>query len=365
MSKNKLSVFLLSFVLVLMLISCSNKTSGASATGLLVGRVGTVFADPSYKYDVAYKNGSTRYIADVTVCLSNGSYTYPSSLKGELLKFDGSNWISVKNNITGQIVFPESGTYKVKYTADGFTADTGEFPVYKPGELYNFSATKPVYAEGAQMVKTDFTYTYCYKDKNGSIGLTNSLPQDEVLIYTLGYTRGNEDLEFITLLDDQDMYKSGNEVYAGIVIASPDTPEGYINEETEIKVLKNCKTDIKSLASYKLKSGNTYEFSGNIYKRFYDDDGEIIGRTVILSKTDNVVKIAKGFSIEISDLIPNQSTPTPEELEVEYNKVGREWTSLETFDPTTLSDSGYMLLKITENGEEITKKNPGYIRVRK
>ena len=235
MSKNKLSIFLLSFVLVLMLISCSNKTSGASAKGLLVGRVGTVFADPNYKYDVAYKNGSTRYIADVTVSLSNGTYTDPSSVKGELLKFDGSDWISVKKNITGQIEFSESGTYKVKYTSDGFTADTGEFPVYKPGELYNFSATKPVYAEGAQMEKNDFTYTYCYKDKNGSIGLTNSLPQDEVLIYTR-----DENGTFITLLDDQDTYKSGNEVYAGIVIASPDTPEGYINKEIEIKVLKNC-----------------------------------------------------------------------------------------------------------------------------
>ena len=100
MSKNKLSVFLLSFVLVLMLISCSNNTPGASATGLLVGGVGTVFADPNYKYDVAYKNGSTRYIADVTVSLSNGTYTDPSSVKGELLKKDGSEWISVKKNIT-------------------------------------------------------------------------------------------------------------------------------------------------------------------------------------------------------------------------------------------------------------------------
>ena len=124
MSKNKLSIFLLSFVLVLMLISCSNKTSGASATGLLVGGVGTVFADPNYKYDVAYKNGSTRYIAYVTVSLSNGTYTDPSSVKGELLKLDGSNWISVRKNITGQIEFSESGTYKVRYKSDGFTAYT-------------------------------------------------------------------------------------------------------------------------------------------------------------------------------------------------------------------------------------------------
>ena len=365
MSKNKLSIFLLSFVLVLMLISCSNNTPGASATGLLVGRVGTVFADPNYKYDVAYKNGSTRYIADVTVSLSNGSYTYPSSVKGELLKFDGSEWIIVQKDIKGQIEFPESGTYKVKYTAEGMTAETGEFNVYKPGELYNFSATKPVYAEGAQMVKTDFTYTYCYKDKNGSIGLTNSLSQDEVLIYTR-----DENGTFITLLDDQDMYKSsGNKVYAGIVIASPDTPEGYINEEIEIKVLKNCETDIKSLAYYKLNATtDKYEFSGNIYKRFYDDDGKIIGRTVILGKTDDGVKKAEGFNIQISDLIPSESTLSPTALKEEYDKVTKAntWADETDFGPKAFSGPGYILLKITEDGKgEITKDNPAFIRISK
>ena len=363
MSKNKLSIFLLSFVLVIMLISCSNNTPGASATGLLVGNVGTVFADPNYKYDVAYKNGSTRYIADVTVCLSNGSYTYPSSVKGELLKLDGSNWISVRKNITGQIEFTESGTYKVKYTSDGFTADTGDFQVYKPGELYNFSATKPVYAEGAQMEKNDFTYTYCYKDKNGSIGLTNSLSQDEVSIYTR-----DEDATFITLLDDQDTYKSGNKVYAGIAIASPDTPEGYVNEEIEIQVKSDCKTDIKSLAYYKLKKGTTnqYEFSGNIYKLFYDDDGKIIGRKVILSKTDDGVKIAEGFNIQISELVPSESTLSPAVLKKEYDKVteANTWAGETGFGPKTLSGSGYILLKIYENGTEIIKDIPGYIRVR-
>ena len=363
MSKNKLSIFLLSFVLVIMLISCSNNTPGASATGLLVGNVGTVFADPNYKYDVAYKDGSTRYIADVTVSLSNGSYTYPSSVKGELLKLDGSNWIIVQKNIIGQIVFSESGTYKVKYTSDGFTAETGEFQVYKPGELYSFSATKPVYAEGAQMEKNDFTYTYCYKDKNGSIGLTNSLP--EVFIYT---RNRDKDAAFITLLDDQDTYKSGNEVYAGIVIESPDSPETYINEEIKIQVKSDCKTDIKSLAYYKLKKGtpNEYEFSGNIFKLFYDDDEKIIGRKVILSKTDDGVKIAEGFSIKISPLIPNASTLTSDKLKEEYNKVTT-WTDETVFGPKVLSGPGYILLKITENDKEITEDNPsyGYIRVRK
>ena len=366
MSKNKLSIFLLSFVLVLMLISCSNKTSGASATGLLVGRVGTVYADPNYKYDVAYKNGSTRYMADVTVSLSNGTYTDPSSVKGELLKFDGSNWLSVQNNITGQIEFSESGTYKVKYTSDGFTAETEEFPVYKPGELYNFSATQPVYAEGAQREEKDFTYTYCYKDENGSIGLTNSLPQDEVLIYTRG-----KNPAFITLLDDQDTYKSSEKVYAGIVIPSPDTPEGYINEEIEIQVKGGCKTDIKSLAYYKLKKGTTtneYEFSGNIYKLFKDDDGKIIGRTVILGKTDDGVKKAEGFKIQISGLIPSEGTLSPEVLKEEYDKVtkAKTWADETDFGPKAFSGAGYILLKITEDRKgEITKDNPGYIKVRK
>ena len=159
------------------------------------------------------------------------------------------------------------------------------------------------------------------------------------------------------------MYKSsGNKVYAGIVIASPDTPEGYINEEIPIQVKSGCKTDIKSLASYK-KSGSTYEFSGNIYKRFYDDDGKIIGRTVILSKTDNEVKIAKGFSIIISPLILTEDTLTSDELKKKYKETA--WTEETVTNTKNFDDSGYILLKITENGAEITKDNPGYIRVRK
>ena len=212
------------------------------------------------------------------------------------------------------------------------------------------------------MEKNDFTYTYCYKDKNGSIGLTNSLPQDEVLIYTR-----DENGTFITLLNAQDMYKSsGNKVYAGIAIASPDNSEGYINEEIEIQVKSDCKTDIKSLAYYKLKKGTTneYEFSGNIYKRFYDD-GKIIGRTVILSKTDDGVKKAEGFKIETSDLIPSESTLTPAALKKEYKNVTT-WTEETEFGPKSFSGSGYILLRITEDGKgEITKDNPGYIKVRK
>ena len=215
------------------------------------------------------------------------------------------------------------------------------------------------------MRKIDFTYTYCYKDKNGSIGLTNSLSQDEVLIYTR-----DENFQFMTFLDDQDMYKSSeNKVYAGIAIESPDIPEGYITKEIEITVQKNCKTDIKGLAYYKLNetTGN-YEFSGNIYKRFYDNDGKIIGRTVILGKTDDGVKKAEGFKIQISGLIPSEGTLSPEVLKEEYDKVtkAKTWADETDFGPKAFSGAGYILLKITEDGKgEITENNPAYIRVRK
>ena len=363
--KKNIVLITIALLSVLLIVSCSNKTQGSKAVGLSIGRVETVFADDAWNYDVVYKSGSTRYISEVVVNLSNGIYRYPSLVKAEILKKDGETWKSIRKDVTDKFTFTDSGVYKIKYTAEGMTAETGEFPVYKPGELYNFSATKPVYAEGAQMVKTDFTYTYCYKDKNGSIGLTNSLSQDEVLIYTR-----DENGTFITLLDDQDMYKSsGNKVYAGIVIASPDTPEGYINKEIEIKILKNCKTDIKGLAHYKLNetTGN-YEFSGNIYKRFYDNDGTIIGRTVILGKTDDGVNKAEGFNIQISNLIPSEGTLSPNALKEEYDKVTKEnaWADETDFGPKAFSGPGYILLKITEDGKgEITKDNPAFIRISK
>ncbi|MGN0905624.1 MAG: hypothetical protein ACI4NM_00600 [Bullifex sp.] len=363
MNKHKISIVLLALLLVGMLMSCSNKTPGASAVGLNVGRVGTVFADPGYKYDIAYKNGSTRYIADVTVSLSNGSYKYPSSVKGELLKLNGSDWVSVQNNITGQIVFTESGTYKVKYTADGFTADTGEFPVYKPGELYDFSATKSAYAAGAQMTRLDFTYTYCYKDESGSIAVTNSVPNRDVSIYTR-----DEQLTFVTLLDDQDTYKYADKVIAGILIESPENPEGFVNMEIEITVLNNCTSDIKSSAYYKPKSGSTdtYEFSGYIYRKFYNDEGKNIGSVKILSKTDDGAKITDEYKIKISAFIPSEDTLTPAQLLEEYKKVTL-WNDASegTFVEQSFTGSGYLLLKITEESTELTANNPAYIRVRK
>ncbi len=361
MNRHKLSIVLLALLMTALLFSCSNKTPEASAVGLTVGRVGSVFADPGYKYDIAYKNGSNRYIADVTVSLSNGSYRYPTSLKGELLKKNGAEWESVQKNITGQIVFTEGGTYKVKYTADGFTADTGEFPVYKPGELYDFSATKDAYAEGAQMTKTDFTYTYCYKDASGSIGLTNNVSGRDVAIYTR-----DEPFSWITMLDDQDTYRSADKVLAGILIESPENPEGFVKMEIEIKVLQNCPSDIKSLAYYKPKSGasGTYEFSGNIYKRFYND-GKLIGKNAILSKKGSEVVIAEDYSINISEFIESEETLTPAQLQEKYNTATWSPASAETFgERTDITTNGYFLLKILIDEQAITSNNPAYIRVR-
>ena len=132
-----------------------------------------------------------------------------------------------------------------------------------------------------------------------------------------------------------------------------------------MQVESGCKADIKSLAYYKLnETTSKYEFSGNIYKRFYDADGKIIGRTVILSKTDAGVKIAEGFSIDTSTLIPSESTLTPDNLKDKY-KVAT-WTGETVTNTKNFSGSGYILLKISEVGKgEITKDNPGYIRVRK
>ena len=52
-------------------------------------------------------------------------------------------------------------------------------------------------------------------------------------------------------------------------------------------------------------------------------------------------------------------------MKEEYNNVG-EWKQEYKFDTKEdLGGPGYILLRITENGKEITKENPGYIRVRK
>ena len=48
-----------------------------------------------------------------------------------------------------------------------------------------------------------------------------------------------------------------------------------------------------------------------------------------------------------------------------YEAETTTWTDETVFGPKELDGSGYILLKITENGTEITEDNPAYIRVRK
>lgn len=96
----------------MLIVSCSNKTQGSKAVGLSIGRVETVFADDAWNYDVVYKSGSTRYISEVVVNLSNGTYRYPSSVKAEILKKDGETWKSISKDVTDKVTFSDSGVYK-------------------------------------------------------------------------------------------------------------------------------------------------------------------------------------------------------------------------------------------------------------
>ena len=149
----------LALLSVLLIVSCSNKTQESKAVGLSIGRVETVFADDAWNYDVVYKSGSTRYISEVVVNLSNGTYRYPSSVKAEILKKDGETWKYIRKDVTDKFTFTYSGVYKIKYTAEGMTAETGEFNVYKPGDIVDFYATKKAYVEGFQMQRKDFFFS--------------------------------------------------------------------------------------------------------------------------------------------------------------------------------------------------------------
>ena len=92
------------------------------------------------------------------------------------------------------------------------------------------------------MTKTDFTYTYCYKDARGSIGLTNNVSGRDVAIYTR-----DEPFSWITMLDDQDTYRSADKVLAGILIESPENPEGFVKMEIiqEMKMVQIIKIQIE------------------------------------------------------------------------------------------------------------------------
>lgn len=175
------------------------------------------------------------------------------------------------------------------------------------------------------------------------------------------------------MLDDYDTYRHADKVLAGILIESPENPEGFVNKEIEINVLQDCDTDIKSLAYYTLKQDIQYEFSGSIYKRFFNKEGKVIGRTAILRKNNSWVEVADGFTIYLSDFFENDAILNADQLKNKYNEIERsnKWNlvtdqakALESKQSFT-AGSGYIMVKIVENGDEITKDNPGYIRVRK
>ena len=375
--KKNIVLITIALLSVLLIVSCSNKTHESKAVGLSIGRVETVFADDAWNYDVVYKSGSTRYISEVVVNLSNGTYRYPSSVKAEILKKDGETWKSISKDVTDKFTFSDSGVYKIKYTAEGMTAETGEFNVYKPGDIVDFYATKKAYVEGFQMQRKDFSCTYCYKDKNGNIGITNSSDKAWVSYYT----RSADYTSFITILnyDDKstpDNYQYGEEVMAGVVVQIPDT-EIYSIQEVPITVVKeeSCDSSIKNLAYFTKpnKSANYYELSGSIIKALYYD-GSSVGKIDLVKKTEVGeevgVKIAEGYTVKISDFIaskaPKSDTAAIQEL---YDGVTT-WNPVNsgTFADKSTSEitgAGYYMIQIWKGSDEITKDDPAFIRISK
>ena len=367
----------LALLSVLLIVSCSNKTQESKAVGLSIGRVETVFADDAWNYDVVYKSGSTRYISEVVVNLSNGTYRYPSSVKAEILKKDGETWKSISKDVTDKFTFSDSGVYKIKYTAEGMTAETGEFNVYKPGDIVDFYATKKAYVEGFQMQRKDFSCTYCYKDKNGNIGITNSSDKAWVSYYA----RSADYTSFFTILNydgsTQENYQYG-EVMAGVVVQIPDT-EIYSIQEVPITVVKeeSCDSSIKNLAYFTKpnKSADHYEFSGSIIKALYYD-GSSVGKIDLVKKTEVGeevgVKIAEGYTVKISDFIaskaPKSDTAAIQELYdgvTTWHLVDDPKTTFANKSTSEITGAGYYMIQIFKGEKEITKEDPAFIRISK
>ena len=379
MKKNFLfiTLALLSFCLI---VSCSNNNQGAKAVGLSVGRVETVFADDAWKYDVVYKSGSSRYISEVIVNLSNGTYRYPSSVKAEILKKDGETWKSISKDVTDKVTFSESGVYKIKYTSEGMTVETEEFNVYKPGEIIDFYTTKKAYVEGIQMQRTDFSCTYCYKDKNGNIGITSSSDRAWVSYYTRS-TDPNSTMTTMLSHDGkyQDSYKTGKDLVAGVVVQLPDT-EIYDQKEVPITVVKEEDCDdsfIKNLAYFTKPSysADHYEFSGSIIKALYYD-GSSVGKIDLVKKTEVGeevgVKIAEGYTVKISDFIaskaPKSDTAAIQELYdgvTTWHLVDDPKTTFANKSTSEITGAGYYMIQIFKDSVEITKDDPAFIRISK
>ena len=375
--KKNIVLITIALLSVLLIVSCSNKTQESKAVGLSIGRVETVFADDAWNYDVVYKSGSTRYISEVVVNLSNGTYRYPSSVKAEILKKDGETWKSISKDVTDKFTFSDSGVYKIKYTAEGMTAETGEFNVYKPGDIVDFYATKKAYVEGFQMQRKDFSCTYCYKDKNGNIGITNSSDKAWVSYYA----RSADYTSFFTILNydgsTQENYQYG-EVMAGVVVQIPDT-EIYSIKEVPITVVKeeSCDSSIKNLAYFTKpnKSADHYEFSGSIIKALYYD-GSSVGKIDLVKKTEVGeevgVKIAEGYTVKISDFIaskaPKSDTAAIQELYdgvTTWHLVDDPKTTFANKSTSEITGAGYYMIQIFKGEKEITKEDPAFIRISK
>ncbi|MCI7605794.1 MAG: hypothetical protein MSS69_03445 [Spirochaetales bacterium] len=369
MKKSVLFVLLLS---LLFIVSCSNTSNDSKPVGLFAERVGQVFADDAWSYDVVYKDSSSRYLSEVIVNLSNGTYRYPSSVKAEIFKKNGETWGTYKKDVTGKVTFTESGVYKVKYTAEGMTTETEEFNVYKPGEIIDFYATKNAYVEGIPMQKTDFSCTYCYKDENGNIGITSTYDKAKIDYYTK-----TPDYSFVTALSHdgtiQENYKYGETVKAGVIVTFSDEAYDFDMKEIEIKVVqqKDCDAFIKNYAYFSYnKSSSDYKFSGSIYKVLYYE-GRPVAKIDILNKTETDVEITVGYTVKISDFILSDAPKSnTERIQALYNGVTT-WNSVDpktTFANKSTSEiegAGYYMIQIWKDGVEITANDPAFIRVSK
>lgn len=370
MKKSVLFVLLLS---LLFIVSCSNNAKDSKPVGLFAERVGQVFADDAWSYDVVYKDSSSRYLSEVIVNLANGSYRYPSSVKAEIFKKNGETWGTYKKDVTGKVTFTESGVYKVKYTAEGMTTETEEFNVYKPGEIIDFYATKNAYVEGIPMQKTDFSCTYCYKDENGNIGITSTYDKAKIDYYTK-----TPDYSFVTALSHdgtiQENYKYGETVKAGVIVTFSDEAYDFDMKEIEIKVVqqKDCDAFIKNYAYFSYnKSSSDYKFSGSIYKVLYYE-GRPVAKIDILNKTETGVEIADGYTVQISKYISsNVAKSDAKGIKKLYDDVTT-WrivnpaTIFDTVSSEITTDPGYFMIQIKDaNNNEITANDPAFIRVSK
>ena len=238
--------------------------------------------------------------------------------------------------------------------------------------MQDFYTTKKAYVEGIQMQRTDFSCTYCYKDKNGNIGITSSSDRAWVSYYTRS-TDPNSTMTTMLSHDGkyQDSYKTGKDLVAGVVVQLPDT-EIYDQKEVPINVVTEgaCDSFIKNLAYFTKPSysADHYEFSGSIIKALYYD-GSSVGKIDLVKETDKGVEIAEGYTVKISGFIaseaPKSDTAAIQKL---YNEATWNPVNSETFADKSTSEitgAGYYMIQIFKDSVEITKDDPAFIRISK